>query len=194
MNERSSRRHQPAITTERLLLRPFTPDDVADVVHLAGSREVADTTLNVPHPYSPAIAEIWIARQMEDFRSGRAINYAIAIRETNTLIGTVSLHYTRRDANAELGYWIGVDHWGQGYCTEAAAALLSHAFEREKIHRIHAAHFARNPASGRVLQKLGMTREGTLREHVIKWNRFEDMVKYGILEQEWRGEKERMRG
>ena len=86
---------------------------------------------------------------------------------------------------AELGYWIGKPYWGQGYCTEAARATLDFGFEQLGLNRIFAHHFARNPASGRVMQKIGMTREGRLRQHVKKWDAFEDLELYGILKDHW---------
>jgi RimJ/RimL family protein N-acetyltransferase len=80
---------------------------------------------------------------------------------------------------------MGVPFWNHGYCSEAARALVTYGFEQMGLHRIYAFHFARNPASGRVMQKAGMTCEGTLRQHVKKWERYEDLVAYGILRSEY---------
>ncbi len=71
--------------------------------------------------------------------------------------------------------------WGRGYCTEVGRSLLDHAFGPLGLHRIQAFHFVRNTASGRVLQKIGMRREGLCRVYVQKWNQFEDCELYGIL-------------
>ena len=84
-----------------------------------------------------------------------------------------------------MGYWVGAPYWGRGYCTEAARAILRYGFEELGLHRIHAQHFARNPASGRVMQKIGMVYEGRQHEHVRKWDRFEDSDLYGILASDW---------
>ena len=84
-----------------------------------------------------------------------------------------------------MGYWVGVPFWGQGICTEAARALLGFGFGDLNLNKIHAHHFTRNPASGRVLQKLGMKYEGQLRQHVLKSDRFEDLFSYGILRSEF---------
>ena len=83
-----------------------------------------------------------------------------------------------------MGYWMGVPYWNHGYCSEAARALVAHGFQQMGLHRIYAFHFVRNPASGRVMQKAGMTYEGTLRQHVKKWERYEDLTAYGILRSE----------
>ena len=92
---------------------------------------------------------------------------------------------TPAHAVGELGYWIAVSAWGRGYATEAAGALCDFAFGALDLHRIQARHLMRNPASGRVMQKLGMQREGILRGAVRKWDRFEDLALYAVLAPEW---------
>ena len=87
---------------------------------------------------------------------------------------------------AELGYWIAVDCWNRGYATEASRRIIDFGFESLGLHRIEAHHFLRNPASGRVMQKMGMQQEGVVRDHVVKWDRYESLVVYSILEPEWR--------
>ena len=82
---------------------------------------------------------------------------------------------------AELGYWIGKPYWNKCYASEAAKAILRFGFKELNLHRIHAHHLSRNPASGKVLQKIGMQHEGCLRHHIRKWGKFEDMEMYGIL-------------
>jgi RimJ/RimL family protein N-acetyltransferase len=86
---------------------------------------------------------------------------------------------------AELGYWIGRPYWGNGYCTEAGQAILEYGFQALNLNRIHAYHFKRNPASGRVMQKFGMKHEGTSPQHIMKWGVFEDVELYGILRSGW---------
>jgi len=87
---------------------------------------------------------------------------------------------------AELGYWIAVHNWNRGYATEASKRLIDFAFEVLGLHRIEARHFLRNPASGKVMKKLGMTPEGIERDWAFKWDRFETLAVYSILEPEWR--------
>ena len=85
---------------------------------------------------------------------------------------------------AELGYWIGVPSWNQGYATEAAAAVVSYAFGELNLHRVWAQHLARNAASGRVMQKIGMQHEGRLRQHARTNGIPEDLESYAILRDE----------
>lgn len=183
-----SRCTQESLETERLFLRPFDLEDAPEVQRLAGAFEVADTTLNIPHPYREGMAEAWILTHNQLFRAGVLANFAVTLRHERTLIGAVGLRIDPAHERAELGYWIGVPYWRQGYCTEAARAAIHFGFERLGLHRIHASHLSRNPASGRVMQKLGMRHEGRLRQHVRKWERHEDLEKYGILASEYRGE------
>jgi RimJ/RimL family protein N-acetyltransferase len=104
------------------------------------------------------------------------------------LIGVVGLQQIARDRlRAELGYWIGVPWWGKGYATEAARAVVRYGFDELGLHKIHAHYLTRNPASGKVLERVGMRREGMLREEVRKWGRFEDVILCGILRSDPRG-------
>ena len=177
---------QPVLQTARLLLRPFALSDAFDLQRLAGAPEVADTTLNMPHPYEDGMAEQWISSQPALFDAGEAVRSAVTLLDSKELIGGVGLGVTPRHRRAELAYWLGVPFWSQGYMTEAAGALMRYGFAEMGLHKITASHFARNPASGRVMQKLGMTQEGLLRREARKGDRFEDMVVYGLLADEWR--------
>ena len=178
---------QPTLTTPRLLLRPFSLNDAADVQRLAGDREVASTTLLVPHPYEDGLAEKWIASHAELYERSEQANFALVRRDSGEFIGAIGLVLHLADERAELGYWIGVPYWGHGYCTEAGAAVLEYAFIERGLHRVQAHHFGRNPASGRVMKKLGMQYEGTQRQFHKKWGQFEDRVTYAILRNEYRG-------
>ncbi len=179
---------QPILRTGRLVLRPFTLADAAAVQRLVGAREIASTTAFIPHPYEDGMAETWIDTHPARLADGTGIIYAITLSMTETLCGAIELAIKPEHQRAELGYWIGVPYWGQGYCTEAAATLLDHGFRALGLHRILAMHLARNPASGRVMQKIGMRHEGTLREHMLKWGVFETMEYYAILRSEWEAE------
>lgn len=177
---------QPALETARLRLRPFALADAADVRRLAGDPAVAATTLNIPHPYPEGAAEGWIATHAPGWTSRRQVVYAITATADGSLLGAVGLTLTPAHASAELGYWVARPAWGRGYATEAAAALCAYAFDALGLHRIQARHVLRNPASGRVMQKLGMQREGVLRDAVRKDTVFEDLVLYAVLAADWR--------
>jgi ribosomal-protein-alanine N-acetyltransferase len=173
---------QPVLSTERLLLRPLRAEDASEIERLAGAREVALNTLMIPHPYPAGEAVQWIATQDG---SGNARTFAITLRGDGRLLGAIGLMLTPEHERAEMGYWIGVPHWGNGYSTEAAGAMMDYAFGELGVNRIVAAHFARNPASGKVLQKIGMAHEGTQRQHFRKWGEFVDAEMYAMLRSEW---------
>lgn len=177
---------QPTLTTERLILRPFTPADAPAVQRLAGAREIADTTLTIPHPYPAGGAEQWIATHAQRFAAGTLATYAIVEQQRKEVVGAVGLNIDPEHALGELGYWIGVPFWGRGYATEAAHALIGFGFAALHLNRVQARHVVRNPASGRVMQKLGMMYEGTFRQAMRKWDRFEDIAMYAVLAAEWK--------
>jgi len=101
------------------------------------------------------------------------------------LIGAIGLTIDRELDKAELGYWVGKPFWGNGYATEAARLIVDYGFNQLHLNRICAKHFVRNPASGRVMQKIGMVHEGTARQDTIKWGAYEDLHLYGLLKSEW---------
>jgi len=175
----------PTIQTTRLVLRPFALGDAPTVQRLAGAYEIASVVSHIPHPYPDGAAEMWIASHAPDFAQGTGLTEAITRQDDGELMGAVSLMLAPDHCRAELGYWLGVPYWGYGYMTEAAHALVDYGFRTLGLRRIFARHFGSNPASGRVMQKIGMRREGLLREHGIKWGRIEDDVYYGLLRSEW---------
>jgi [ribosomal protein S5]-alanine N-acetyltransferase len=180
-------KERPTLETTRLILRPFTFADASEVQGLAGDRAIASTTLNVPHPYEDGMAEQWIGTHQEKYECGELVNFAIVRRADTALMGAIGLRINPQHAHAELGYWLGKPYWNMGYCTEAARAVVAYGFEILGLHRIHASHMTRNPASGRVMQKIGMRYEGCVRQHVNKWEVFEDLALYGILQSEYVG-------
>ena len=182
---------QPILETERRMLRPFVDVDAFDVERLAGVREIADTTLNIPHPYPHGGAAQWIRLHDPAWIEGTSATFAIVGKTTAALVGAISLLIKREHRRAELGYWIARDCWNLGYATEAGERMVDFGFEALGLHRIEARHFLRNPASGRVMEKLGMQREGLERDSAIKWGRFETLVVYSILEPDWKARKGR---
>jgi len=175
----------PRLVSARLHLRPFADRDAASVFQWAGDARVADTTALIPHPYPKGAAEAWIATHEAAWELGRGLTLAVSLRASSELIGAIGLTISPEHQRGELGYWIGVPYWGQGYATEAARLLVDHAFGAIELHRVFAHHFVRNPASGRVLEKIGMTREGCQRQAFRKHGRYEDLACYGILRGEW---------
>jgi ribosomal-protein-alanine N-acetyltransferase len=182
---------QPTLTTDRLILRPFRVADAPDVQRLAGEYEVAYNTLTIPHPYPEGAAEEWIALSAAQFEEGKQVNFAIELRESGALVGSIGLVLTRQHDRGEIGYWVAPEHWNRGYASEAAQAIVDYGFEELALNRIDAGHFDRNPSSGRVMEKVGMLREGHLRQAIKKWDLYVDIVFYAILRSEWEALKKR---
>lgn len=167
------------------MLRSLEAEDAPIVTQLAGEKEIAATTLRIPHPYEPGMAELWIAGLQQLRVEGRAACFGICVHQGRELIGCIGLEILREHGRAELGYWIGKPFWGRGYATEASAAMIEYAFDMLHLHRVYASHFATNAASGRVLEKIGMKHEGVLREHVEKWGCYHDSVQWGLTEADY---------
>ena len=177
-------KHLPTIETERLVLRPFNIEDSDTVMALAGTKYVYETTLNIPHPYESGMAEKWISGHASQFYNGNGITLAVILKLSGELIGTIGLGITKPHSRAELGYWIGYQSWGAGYCTEAAKAIIDYGFTTIGLHKITSRHMEANPASGRVMIKAGMKHEGVLVDEASKDGVFHSLVVYGAINSE----------
>jgi [ribosomal protein S5]-alanine N-acetyltransferase len=171
------------LETARLILRPLTEANIPELVPLIGAREVAATTLRIPHPYEEKHAREFLA----DVPKENELRLIVTLKADGKLCGGIGLHPQMQHQHAELGYWIGVPYWGNGYATEAAHAVVRYGFEELNLNRIFATHFKGNEASGNVLRKIGMRHEGCMRQHILKWGRFIDVEIYSMLRDEWAG-------
>ena len=169
--------------SDNLILRPFEINDAKRVRELAGDYEIAKTTLHIPYPYPEDAAEAWIKRTHEAAARGSLYAFAVVRKVDSELLGAISLGIVPEYKRAELAYWMGKPYWGHGYTTEAASKLLKFGFEELDLNRIYAYAFSTNPASSMVMQKIGMAYEGTLVQHVRKWDEYYDLVAYGIVRQ-----------
>lgn len=172
------------LSTERLTLRPFQPEDAAAVRLMAGHPEIAATTLTIPHPYSIEAAQAWIAKHYDWWVQGKAYTFAIVVSENSTLVGCIDLNVNQNHGRAELGYWVGHEYWNQGIASEAAQAIIQFGLFGLGLNKITASHLFFNPSSGKVMQKVGMKKEGILRQQIFKSGKFHDSVVYGILRSE----------
>jgi RimJ/RimL family protein N-acetyltransferase len=168
------------IQTDRLTLTHFGEADIPELVPLIGAREVAANTLRIPHPYEEKHAREFLASVAKE----NELRLAIRLRGEGRICGGIGLHPDMQHHRAELGYWIGVPYWGNGYATEAARAVVRHGFEQFQLNRIFASHFKDNQASGNILRKIGMKHEGCMRQAIFKWGKFIDVEMYSILREE----------
>ncbi|MCF8475465.1 MAG: GNAT family N-acetyltransferase [Pseudolabrys sp.] len=154
----------PVLETERLTLRAPNLADVKTVAMLANDRRIAENTARIPHPYKTADAEDFITGANQ--AGGEAV-FLITLRN-RTVIGACAI--MNHDKTPELGYWLGVDYWGNGYATEALHAAIDFAFTDLAHDSLQAGARVTNPASRRVVEKCGFqwTGVGLYRIKAIK--------------------------
>lgn len=170
------------IQTERLVLRPYGFEDVDDVLAYAADNQWAQY-LPVPDPYSRDDAIEFLARQV---LVDRAVNPAWAITLEGSVVGGINIRFNFEDLIGEMGYSIARGLWGRGLVTEAARAVLDTAFRTHlDLQRVRAMADARNLASHRVMEKIGMHREGLLRRNRLHRGELVDEVWFGVLREEW---------
>ena len=173
------------IRTARLLLRPWKLGDVDEVFAYAQDPEWSRYLQMLPMPYERHHAEEFIARQI--LLDG-VTHPAWAILHEGGVIGGINASFNFDHAFCEIGYSIARAHWNRGFCTEAASAVVDAAFRTHPdLNRVHARADDRNRASHRVMEKVGMLKEGVLRMSRIERGEAFDEAWYGILRSEWNG-------
>jgi RimJ/RimL family protein N-acetyltransferase len=160
-------------------VREWRPEDKPALIRHANNRNVWRNLVHTfPHPYTEAAADAWITMAGAP---GRDIHRAIVV--DGQAIGGVGVNAGTgiSERTGLFGYWIGESHWGQGLATAAAGALVADAFSSGQFSRLEASVFSWNPASMRVLDKLGFQREGVLRKSVLKEGQLIDSVLYALV-------------
>ncbi|AZS73504.1 GNAT family N-acetyltransferase [Streptomyces lydicus] len=176
------------IRTERLDLRPVTDDDFAAIHAYQRLPEVCRYLYWGPHDEAASRASVADKATRTTLRaSGDFLQLAVVVRDRGTLVGDVTFVWSSREhRQGGIGYVFHPGHAGHGYATEASRALLKLGFEELQLHRIQAELDGRNTASARLLERLGMRREGHLRENEFLDGEWSDEVIYAMLAREWR--------
>lgn len=169
----------PRIETERLILSQLKEEDLPFIVDYLQDKIFSDLTSNIPYPYQREDAEIWLKMSKEGFETRKGFTFAIRDKEEK-IIGAIGLH-DREDGKAELGYWIEKPFWNNGFVTEAAKVILDFGFKELYFNKIFATHFPHNPASGKIMEKIGMQKESVLKQHIKKGEEYYDIVMYSIV-------------
>ena len=152
------------LTTQRLLLRPPVESDTDSIMAMLGEWEVARNLSSPPHPYREEHARAYVANSGRSRADGSGYNFAICRRADGAHIGMIGIR-TQGERAFEMGYWIGRPFWSAGYATEAARRVADFAFAEIGLPQIVAGWFIDNPASGRVLAKLGFADDGEDERH-----------------------------
>lgn len=171
------------IETARLTLRPWELGDVDDVLGYAQDPEWSRYLRVLPRPYERSHAGEFVARQILLDRSTHP-SWAIVL--DGSVVGGINVRFDFEHRKAEMGYSIARDHWNRGYVTEAAGAVVDAAFSTHAdLNKVLARADVDNTASQRVMEKIGMTEEGVLRQHRVERGEAIDEAWWGILRDEW---------
>jgi RimJ/RimL family protein N-acetyltransferase len=173
------------VTTERLVLRRFTDADVADLLECVSDPAFARATPEIEATETSVRAYISAQNQLEPFEQDKCFDLAVQRKREGKVLGLLSL-VRKAQGQGEIGYALGRAHRGQGYATEAARGLLGYAFTTLGLHRVQATTRPANRGSWRVMERLGMRREGHLREAAYQEGKWSDVLIYGILASEFR--------
>lgn len=169
----------PVIETERLILSQLEEKDIPLIVEYLQHRIYSDLTSNIPYPYTEKDARFWLKMSKEAFENNAGYTFGIRDKE-DRIIGAIGLH-DRDDDKAELGYWIGMPYWSKGLVTEAAKAMIHFGFNQLGVHKIFATHLPHNPASGKIMKKIGMEQEAVLKQEIKKDGEYFDLVMYSVF-------------
>jgi [ribosomal protein S5]-alanine N-acetyltransferase len=177
----------PELETERLLLRKMRLEDARAMFAYASDPEVTRYVLFDTHrSIEDSVAFLRFA--VEGYERGDFGGWGVVLKDSGAFVGTcgVDYGYAPEHARAELGYVLSREHWGKGLMPEAVRAVIRFGFGRMALNRIQARCIAENTASARVMEKAGMTYEGTLREYELIKGAYRDMKFYSILRRERR--------
>jgi [ribosomal protein S5]-alanine N-acetyltransferase len=169
-DEATEEQRQHVMRSATLTYRPLDATDAGRVAVLAGEWDIARMTSRIPHPYSLVDADLWIASIGND-------EFVRGVEHEGALIGAIG-YIEGKDRQAEIGYWIGKPWWGHGFATEAAQTLVAHCFGPAGFSRLTCGHFIDNPASARVIAKLGFRRVGNGRQWCEARKSEVDTVRY----------------
>jgi len=178
--------HTPVIRAERLHLRKLTMRDANDIFEYSKDPLVAEHVLWDAHR-SVSDSKGYLRWMIRKYRFGEPSSWGIALNEDDKVIGTIGFMWIQpENSAAEVGYSLSRAHWNRGYMTEALHAILDYGFNHMNLNRIEAMHETGNPASGAVMRKCGMQKEGTLRSKVLNKGKYVDVDLYAILRRDFR--------
>ncbi|WP_342543005.1 GNAT family N-acetyltransferase [Paenisporosarcina sp. FSL H8-0542] len=177
----------PTLETERLILRRLVIEDAQSFfTHWMSDERVTDNLIKGAHKSIKESVER-VTNIVNEYEEQEFCYWGIELKATGDLIGAIDFyHFDLGTENCEVGFTLGYDWWNQGYGTESLKAVMEFGFRHMNIHKISAAHNSDNPASGKIMQKVGMKQEGSIR-HMIRnaKNQYKDCAIYGILQEEY---------
>ena len=183
--------YMPVLETPQLRLRRLTMQDAADIFHYSRDAEVARHVLWEAHRHIGE-SRAYLRYMLRRYRQHEPASWGIEYRRTGKIIGTIGFMWIQADNSAaEVGYSLSREYWNRGIMTEALKAVIDYGFGRLNLNRIEAQHETTNPASGAVMRKCGMQREGTLRQRLYNKGRYVDVDLYAILRVDYKSKSGR---
>lgn len=177
----------PVLQTQRLVLRRLAMRDAQDIFDYSRDAEVARHVLWAAQRDISEARE-YIRYMTRRYRADEPSSWGIEEKASGRIIGTIGyMHYDPDNNSCELGYSLARRAWNRGYMTEALRRVIDYSFEALDVNRIEAQHELDNPASGRVMEKCGMKREGVLRQRLYNKGKYVDVALYSVLKSEWAG-------
>ena len=177
------------ITTGHLTLREYTPDDVRAVLAYQRDPRYLQYYVWTNRDEEDVKAFLKPFIDQQDDKPRRKFQLAITLTETSELIGGCGIRRKPdNDWEADIGYELAPEHWGNGHATQATRAMVAYGFQELKVHRVSSWCIADNTASVAVLERAGLKLEGRLREIDRFKGRWWDYLLYGLLEEEWRAD------
>lgn len=181
----------PKLETKRLVLDQIKPADIPDIVAYAGNIKIVENTRSMPHPYHEEDAISWMNIANKGFKNKDNYIFAMRFKETHDFIGGIGLTLDVLNNRAELGYWLAEGFWNKGLTTEAVQVILRFGFEKLHLNKIVAVYIPTNTASGKVMIKNGMVKEGEFKDHDIKKDhtvaddQYVSLIQYRMLKSEY---------
>lgn len=181
----------PRLETERLVLSRMVTTDIPDIAAHANNKNVTDNTRSMPFPYTEENAAKWIAILDEAFENKDQFAFAIRKKTDLRFIGGIGLTIDLSNNRAELGYWLAEPFWNQGFTSEAVQEVLKFGFEVLRLNKIIAVYLTTNEASGKVMVKNCMIKEGELKDHDVKKDhavadgKYVSLIQYRMLKSEY---------
>ncbi|MBP3427069.1 MAG: GNAT family N-acetyltransferase [Clostridia bacterium] len=176
----------PTLETPRLILRRIAMKDAQDIFDYSRDTEVARHVLWSAQKHISE-AKDYCRYMMRRYKYDEPSSWGIILKESGKLVGTIGyMTYSEDNNSVELGYSLARPLWNGGYMTEALSRVIEYTFEAMEVNRIEAQHELTNPASGRVMEKCGMQREGVLRQRLYNKGKYVDVALYAILREDWR--------
>ena len=181
----------PVLESERIILTELKSADIPQITSYADNENISAYTLNLPSPYTEKDAVYWINLANQGLKNATHYIFGIRVKPQIEFIGGIGLTVEQRFKRAEIGYWIAEPFWNKGYATEATELIVKFGFETLRLNKLTSSHLDKNPASGKVMIKNEMIKEGELKEHILKGSTYHSLILYGLTRGDYEKNKYR---